>query len=50
MLMDILNAIGNTSLVRLRKVVPPNCADISVKLEWENPSGSVKDRMPEWSP
>ncbi|MCI0572576.1 MAG: pyridoxal-phosphate dependent enzyme, partial [Myxococcaceae bacterium] len=43
--MDILHAIGNTSLVRLRKVVPPNCADIFVKLEWENPTGSVKDRM-----
>ncbi len=43
--MDILGAIGNTSLVRLRKVIPPNCADISVKLEWENPTGSVKDRM-----
>src|SRR5688572_27405539 len=43
--MDILHAIGNTSIVRLRKVVPPNCADIYVKLEWENPTGSVKDRM-----
>jgi cysteine synthase A len=43
--MDILQAIGNTSLVRLRKVVPPGCADIFVKLEWENPTGSVKDRM-----
>jgi cysteine synthase A len=43
--MDILEAIGNTSLVRLRTVVPPDCADILVKLEWENPSGSVKDRM-----
>ncbi|MBI2893750.1 MAG: cysteine synthase family protein [Deltaproteobacteria bacterium] len=43
--MDILDAIGNTSLVRLRKVVPPGCADILVKLEWENPTGSVKDRM-----
>jgi cysteine synthase A len=43
--MDILGAIGNTSLVRLRKVVPPNCADIFVKLEWENPTGSMKDRM-----
>ncbi len=42
---DILSAIGNTSLVQLRKVVPPNCADILVKLEWENPTGSVKDRM-----
>jgi len=43
--MDILDAIGDTSLVRLRKVVPPGCAGILAKLEWENPSGSVKDRM-----
>jgi cysteine synthase A len=43
--MDVLDAIGNTSMVRLRKVVPRNCADIFVKLEWENPTGSVKDRM-----
>ena len=43
--MDILQAIGNTSMVRLRKVVPSGCADILVKLEWENPTGSVKDRM-----
>jgi cysteine synthase A len=34
-------------MVRLRKVVPPGCADIFVKLEWENPTGSVKDRMAE---
>ena len=45
--MDILRAIGNTSMVRLRKVVPPDCAEILVKLEWENPSGSLKDRMAE---
>ena len=43
--MDVLQAIGNTSLVRLRRVVPPGCADILVKLEWENPTGSMKDRM-----
>ena len=43
--MNILQAIGNTSLVRLRKVVPADCADILVKLEWENPTGSMKDRM-----
>ena len=43
--MDVLHAIGNTSMVRLRKVVPPDCADIFVKLEWENPTGSLKDRM-----
>jgi len=43
--MHILDAIGKTSLVRLRKVVPPGCAQILVKLEWENPTGSLKDRM-----
>jgi cysteine synthase A len=42
---DILHAIGNTSLVRLRRVVPPDCAKILVKLEWENPTGSMKDRV-----
>ena len=43
--MHVLDAIGDTSLVRLRKVVPPGCADVFVKLEWENPTGSMKDRM-----
>jgi cysteine synthase A len=43
--MDILRSIGNTSMVRLRKVVPANGAEIFVKLEWENPTGSMKDRM-----
>jgi cysteine synthase A len=43
--MDILQAIGSTSLVPLRKVVPADCAQIRVKLEWENPTGSMKDRM-----
>jgi cysteine synthase A len=43
--MSILDAIGNTSLVPLRAVVPHGAADVLVKLEWENPTGSVKDRM-----
>lgn len=43
--MNILDAIGNTSLVRLGRVVPPGCADVLVKLECENPTGSLKDRM-----
>jgi cysteine synthase A len=43
--MNILDAIGNTSMVRLRRVAPPGCAGVFVKLEWENPTGSVKDRM-----
>lgn len=42
---NILGAIGNTSLVQLRKVVPSGCAKIYAKLEWENPTGSMKDRM-----
>lgn len=43
--MDVLDAIGSTSLVRLRRIVPPGHAAILVKLEWENPTGSLKDRM-----
>jgi cysteine synthase A len=42
---DILEAIGNTSLVALQKIAPPGSARILVKLEWENPTGSLKDRM-----
>jgi cysteine synthase A len=42
---NILECIGNTSLVRLRHVVPPDCATILAKLEWENPTGSMKDRV-----
>jgi len=44
---EVLRAIGNTSLVRLRRVVPPGSAEVWVKLEWENPTGSLKDRMAE---
>ena len=43
--MSVLDAIGNTTLVRLRRVVPPDCAEVYAKLEWENPTGSLKDRM-----
>src|SRR5687767_8561667 len=43
--MSVLAGIGNTSLVRLRRVVPPDCAAVYVKLESENPTGSLKDRM-----
>ncbi|HEX6885336.1 MAG TPA: cysteine synthase family protein [Planctomycetota bacterium] len=40
-----MRAIGNTSLVRLARVVPEGSAAVWVKLEWENPSGSLKDRV-----
>lgn len=41
----VLDSIGNTPLVRLRSVVPPGCATVLVKLEGQNPTGSMKDRM-----
>jgi cysteine synthase A len=43
--MSILDCIGNTSLIALRNVVPGNGARILLKLESENPTGSMKDRM-----
>jgi len=42
---DILHRIGRTSLLALRKIVPANGARILLKLENENPTGSMKDRM-----
>lgn len=40
-----MDRIGDTSLLALRKVVPGNGARILLKLESENPTGSMKDRM-----
>jgi cysteine synthase A len=42
---DILHCIGNTSLVALRYVMPGNGSRILLKLESENPTGSMKDRV-----
>jgi cysteine synthase len=42
---SILDAIGNTPLVRLWSCVPANGAELWLKLEYRNPSGSLKDRM-----
>ena len=42
---NILHCIGNTSLLALRKIVPGNGSRILLKLESENPTGSMKDRM-----
>jgi cysteine synthase A len=42
---DILHCIGNTSLLALRHIAPANGARILLKLESENPTGSMKDRM-----
>lgn len=41
----VLDAIGNTSLVQLTHLVDHDMANVYVKLEWENPTGSMKDRM-----
>ncbi|CAN7752769.1 cysteine synthase family protein [Variovorax sp. LjRoot130] len=40
-----LGAIGNTPVVKLRRVVPEGSASVYVKLEYFNPTGSYKDRM-----
>jgi len=42
---NVLEYIGNTPLVELRRVVPANHARVLVKLEGANPTGSMKDRM-----
>src|SRR5512133_143823 len=42
---SILEAIGNTPLVQLRRCAPPNGAELWLKLEDRNPTGSMKDRM-----
>src|SRR6187402_1160453 len=42
---SVLHAIGRTPLIRLSKVVPAGAADVLVKLEFYNPTGSYKDRM-----
>jgi cysteine synthase A len=41
----VLAGIGQTPLIELRKVVPPASARVLAKLEWANPTGSMKDRM-----
>lgn len=42
---SILDAIGNTPVVKLRRLVRQDWADVYVKLEGGNPTGSYKDRM-----
>ena len=41
----VLATIGNTPVVRLERLVEPGMAEVWVKLESENPTGSYKDRM-----
>lgn len=42
---SMLDVVGGTPVVRLTSVVPEGAADVFVKLEWFNPTGSYKDRM-----
>ena len=42
---NILDAVGDTPIVRLSRLAPPGGADVYAKLEWFNPMGSVKDRI-----
>ena len=44
-MVSILDAIGNTPLVRLGRCAPENGAELWLKLEYRNPTGSMKDRM-----
>lgn len=42
---NILDAVGNTPMVKLNRVVPPGAAAVLAKLETFNPMSSVKDRI-----
>lgn len=42
---SVLSTIGRTPVVRLRRIVPADCAEVFVKLEYFSPTGSYKDRM-----
>ncbi|MDO8679329.1 MAG: cysteine synthase family protein [Acidobacteriota bacterium] len=42
---SVLRAIGSTPVVRLQRLVTPGSADVVIKLEYFNPTGSYKDRM-----
>jgi len=43
--LSILEAIGNTPLVELQRIVPPGSARIVIKIESANPTGTMKDRV-----
>ena len=42
---SVLRAIGSTPVVRLQRLATPGAADVVIKLEYFNPTGSYKDRM-----
>ncbi len=42
---SVTELISNTPLLKLNRVVPEDAADVYVKLEFENPAGSIKDHI-----
>lgn len=41
---DITQLVGETPILKLKRIIPPSSADVFAKLEYLNPGGSVKDR------
>jgi cysteine synthase A len=41
----LIESIGNTPMTQLARIVPPNCANVWLKLEYANPGLSIKDRI-----
>src|SRR5688500_450347 len=41
----VLDTIGHTPVVQIKRLAPPGGAEVFVKLEYFNPTGSYKDRM-----
>lgn len=42
---DMIECVGNTRLVRLNRIIPKGHAEVLLKLEFDNPLASVKDRI-----
>ena len=42
---DMIGCVGNTQLARLNRVIPKGHAEVLLKLEFDNPLASVKDRI-----
>lgn len=42
---SVTELVGNTPLLKLNRAVPEDAADVYVKLEFENPAGSIRDRI-----
>ena len=44
-LKNVLDLVGNAPKIKLQKIVPQNAAEVWLKYEAVNPTGSYKDRM-----